>query len=266
MNIRIGFIGAVFLAPLSNIAVISSLPILAQAQSVEEIVVTARKKEESLQEVPISISAFSSEQMRERGISNNYEVASFTPNFNTVKLVGRDNDRPTIRGMANPGSRGEPNASYFIDGTFVARSISTASIASMERVEVLRGPQSAQFGRATFSGAINYVTRKPTNEFTGEVNARAGTSEDQQLGAWISGPIVRDKLLFLLSGAWDHYGGQWNNNLEPGPKRTDTPPNPYIDQNTEGDYSVLGEEETKDFLAKLTWLPFESTEVNLKAS
>ena len=98
--------------------VISSL---VQAQAIEEIVVTARKKEESLQEVPISISAFSGEQMRERGISSNYEVASFTPNFNTQKMTGRDLDRPTIRGMAAPSSRGDPNASYFIDGTYVAR-------------------------------------------------------------------------------------------------------------------------------------------------
>ena len=263
---RFGFVGTVFLMPLFNVTVISSLPVLVQAQSIDEVVVTARKREESLQQVPISISAFTGEQMRERGINNNYDVASFTPNFNTVKLVGRDNDRPTIRGMANPGSRGEPNASYFIDGIFVARSISTATAASMERVEILRGPQSAQFGRATFSGAVNYTTRKPTNEFTGEVNMRAGTSDDYQLSGWASGPIFRDKLLFLVSGAWTNYAGQWNNNLEPGPKRTSNPPNPYITQNTEGDQSPLGEEETKDFLAKLTWLPFESTEVNLKVS
>ncbi len=114
MKKTVSFIGAFLLAPLFSITILSitiiaSFPALVQAQSLEEIVVTARKKEESLQEVPISISAYSSEQMRERGISSNYDVASFTPNFNTVKLVGRDNDRPTIRGMANPGSRGEAN-------------------------------------------------------------------------------------------------------------------------------------------------------------
>ena len=99
---RFNIVGPALLAPILNVAVISSLPALAQAQTIDEIVVTARKREESLQEVPISISAFSNEQMRERGISNNYEVASFTPNFNTVKLTGRDTDRPTIRGMTAP--------------------------------------------------------------------------------------------------------------------------------------------------------------------
>jgi outer membrane receptor protein involved in Fe transport len=70
---RLHFVGMALLPPLLNVAVVSSLPVLAQAQSIDEIVVTARKREESLQEVPISISAFSTEQMRERGISNNYE-------------------------------------------------------------------------------------------------------------------------------------------------------------------------------------------------
>ena len=89
----------------------------------EEIVVTATKRAESLQDVPLSIAAFSGEQMRERGIQNNYDIANFTPNFNTAQRVGRTLDRPVIRGMTNPGSRGEANASYFIDGLFVSGSI-----------------------------------------------------------------------------------------------------------------------------------------------
>ncbi|TDJ43492.1 MAG: hypothetical protein E2O52_10330, partial [Gammaproteobacteria bacterium] len=187
----------------------------AVGQGLDELIVTARKTEENLQQVPISISAFSGDQMRERGILNNYDVAAFTPNFSTSQRVGRDLDRPTIRGMANPGSRGEPNASYFIDGTFVAASISTATTQSMERVEVLRGPQSAQFGRATFSGAVNYVTRKPSDEFETELNVRYGTSDDSMLGGWASGPVFTDKLLFLVSASYEEYGGQWNNNLQP---------------------------------------------------
>lgn len=266
MKKTVGFICAALLAPLMNITIITFFPALAQAQAIEEIVVTARKKEESLQEVPISISAFSGEQMRERGIQSNYDVASFTPNFNTQKMTGRDLDRPTIRGMAAPSSRGDPNASYFIDGTYVARTIATASVAAMERVEVIRGPQSTQFGRATFAGAINYVTRKPTNEFTGQLNVRAGTSEDYQFSGWFSGPIIQDKLLYLVSAGWDSYGGQWNNQLEPNTAFTNPPPAVNDDQNTEGDTSAFGEEETKDFLVKLTWLPFDSTEVNLKVN
>ena len=167
MGMRLSSGAAVVAAAVFALTTISS-PVFAQ---IEEITVTARKTEESLQDVPLSIAAFTAEQMRERGIFNNYDVATFTPNFTTTQRVGRTLDRPTIRGMTNPGTRGEPNASYFIDGTFVAGSISTATTQSMERVEVLRGPQSATFGRATFSGAVNYVTRKPSDEFDVRLNA-----------------------------------------------------------------------------------------------
>ena len=264
------------------------IPGWAQAQ-IEEIVVTARKKEESLQDVPLSIAAFSSEQLQVRGVLSNYGVAAFTPNFNTSQRVGRDNDRPVIRGMSAPGNRGEPNASYFIDGIFIARTISTANTNSMERVEVLRGPQSAQFGRATFAGAVNYITRTPTNEMAGEVFARAGSSDERVLSGWWSGPIVEDKLLFLLSGAYDEYGGQWNNALQPNTVftpgvdpgncfpftniplitltnnfRTSLDCNNPIEQNDTGDTSPLGEQKTWDLLAKLAWTPTDDAELNFK--
>jgi outer membrane receptor protein involved in Fe transport len=245
-----------------------SAPLSGLAQTIEEITVTARKTEESLQDVPISISAFTGEQMRERGINNNYDVAAFTPNFTTSKRVGRDLDRPTIRGMANPGARGEPNASYFIDGTFVASTISTATTQSMERVEVLRGPQSAQFGRATFSGAVNYVTRKPSNDWESELNVRYGTHDDRMLGGWLSGPIIEDNLLILLSASYEEYGGQWNNELEANSAFVsgDTLTHVFDGQNMEADYSPLGEEQTTDLMGKLTWMPFEPTEFNFKYS
>ena len=234
----------------------------------EEIVVTARKVEENLQDVPLSIAAFTGEQMRELGVRNNYDVAALTPNFNTVQRVGRAGDRPVIRGMSNPPdpNQAEPNASYFIDGIYVSSTIATATTFAMERVEVLRGPQSAQFGRATFAGAVNYVTRKPTNRFEGEVNARYGTSEEGQIAGWLSGPIVEDRLLFLASASHDRYGGQWRNNLQADTAFVDggLASDVFGDQSREGDTSALGEEETTDILAKLTWLPAESVEINLK--
>ncbi len=243
-------------------------PDQANAQVVEEIVVTARKVEENLQDVPLSIAAFTGEQMREIGIRNNYDVAALTPNFNTVQRVGRAGDRPVIRGMSNPPdpNQAEPNASYFIDGIFVSSTIATATTFAMERVEVLRGPQSAQFGRATFAGAVNYVTRKPTNDLELEANARYGTNDERQLAGWLSGPILRDRLLFLLSASHEQYGGQWSNNLQPDTAFVNgtIATNVFGDQSREGDTSKLGEEETTDVLAKLTWSPAASTEIDLK--
>ncbi|MFQ5634805.1 MAG: TonB-dependent receptor, partial [Gammaproteobacteria bacterium] len=124
------------------------------------------------------------------------------------------------------------------------------------------------FGRATFSGAVNYVTRRPTDAWESEINARYGTHDDRMFGGWLSGPLVADKLLFLASASHEEYGGQWNNNLQPDsafvPGTTLT--GVFGDQNREGDWSPLGEEKTTDVLVKLTWTPASSTEVNVKYS
>ncbi|MGI9307704.1 MAG: TonB-dependent receptor plug domain-containing protein, partial [Gammaproteobacteria bacterium] len=145
-------------------------------RGIEEIVVTARKRSESLQEVPISISAFTAEQLRDQNIQTAYDVALVTPNFDFSRNLGRRLNIPTIRGQFTP-LRGdtEPNAAFFIDGVYVPQnSAGNISIENLERVEILRGPQAALFGRATFSGAVNYITRSPTNEFEGEVNLKYG--------------------------------------------------------------------------------------------
>ncbi len=242
----------------------------ARSQTQDEIVVTARKQEESLQDVPISVAAFTSEQMQDLGIRNNYDVAAFTPNFNTVQRIGRAGDRPVIRGMNNPPdpNQGESNASYFIDGVFVSGTIATATTNAMERVEILRGPQSAQFGRATFSGAVNYITRTPTNDFAGDLNVRYGSSDERQIAGWFSGPVIEDQLSFLVSASYDEYGGQWRNKLEPDSAFVNGAALTFVfdGQNTEGDRSKLGKEETKDILTKLSWTPGDDTQVNFKYS
>jgi len=233
------------------------------AQAQEEIVITARKKEESLQDVPLSVSAYTSDQLEARGIRNNYQLADFTVNFNTQQQLGRRDDRPVIRGQTAPATKGEPNASYFIDGAFVAGSISTAMLGAVERIEILRGPQSAQFGRATFSGAVNYVTRRPSNEFEGELTSKAGTHDDYQLGGWVSGPIVQDRLMYFVGVNWQKFGGEWHNAL-----LADSATNPelYINPPQQADTSRLGGIETKEINTKLLFTPTDDSEFTLKYS
>jgi outer membrane receptor protein involved in Fe transport len=245
------------------LSMLIGFPVLLSAQQVEEIVVTARKRQESLQDIPMSVSVLTGAQLQDRGILSNYGVADFTVNFNTEQQVGRSLDRPIIRGMAAPSVDGEPNASYFIDGVFVSGSISTAALETIDRIEILRGPQSAQFGRATFSGAVNYITKKPTNELQGEINSRVGTSDDYKLGAWVSGPIIKDRLLYLLSANFENYGGQWRNSLQPDEA---TPTGFWEDPKQEGDSTRMGNEKTKDFMAKLTFIPIDGTEFDFKYS
>jgi outer membrane receptor protein involved in Fe transport len=245
--------------------VAAGLPIPGFTQSLEELVVTARKQEENLQEVPISVTAFSAAQLQNMGVNNNEEVAFMTVNFNNMSQIGRRLDRPVIRGMAAPGTFGEPNASFFIDGAFVSGTISTMTMGPIERVEILRGPQSAQFGRATFSGAVNYVTRKPTNEFTGELTARMGSHESRTFSAWASGPIIEDTLLFFASGSYDHYGGEWNNNLLPGAATpSDGGPLDFVDPPQKGDTSNLGGTQTGQLEGKLLWNISDTAELSFK--
>ncbi len=235
------------------------------ANQADEIIVTARKKSESLQEVPLSVTAFTAEQLQAQGIRNNYELADFTVNFSTQQQLGRRDDRPVIRGMTAPATRGEPNASYFIDGAFVSGSISTAMLGTVERIEVLRGPQSAQFGRATFSGAINYVTRKPSDVLEGQLSSRAGTHDDYQVGGWFSGPLIKDKLAYLVSANWESFGGEWHNQLAPeGMPGGAVGGLVFTSKPTQGDYSRLGETQTQEITGKLLFTPTDQSELTVK--
>ncbi len=227
----------------------------------EEIVVTARKKTESLQETPLSITALSAEQLQQVGATSNYDVALLTPNFSTNQQLGRRLDRPVVRGQSGAAVGGEPNASYFIDGVFVSGSISSATLGPVERVEIIRGPQSALFGRATFAGAVNYITRKPTNEQEGETRVVGASNDTLQVNGWNSGAIVKDKLQYFVAGAYDTYGGEWKNSL----KENQAESTGFLAlAPTRGDSSTLGGTETVDLTGKLLWQATDSTEISLK--
>jgi outer membrane receptor protein involved in Fe transport len=160
---------------------IAALPSVAQAQDAAanpsvagsdspdvEILVTARKREENLQDVPLSITAVTAETIEEQGLRSIVDIANITPGLSYRPGFGRNSDRPVIRGQSN--IQGQPNVAFFIDGIFVTGSLTSFNLDNLERVEVIKGPQAALFGRATFAGAINYITRKPDNEFRGKAS------------------------------------------------------------------------------------------------
>lgn len=127
----------------------------AQSVGLEEVVVTARKKEERLLDVPLSIAAFSEEQIESAGLRSVADIAQQAPGFSFRQGFGRTGSgeggagsRPSIRGMSN--ILGSANASFFIDGIYVSGNITSYQLDNLERVEVIRGPQSALFGRQTF--------------------------------------------------------------------------------------------------------------------
>lgn len=245
-----------------------ALPASAQQLAIEEITVTSRKRAENIQDIPLSISAFTVDQLREQGISNIHQLAEQTAGFAMDKGFGRFFDRPVIRGQSS--ILGNQNASFFVDGVFVANSISSTTIDSLERIEVVRGPQAALFGRATFAGAINYITKRPTEEHEGQFNGKYGSHQDTKASVWMSGPVIEDKLYYFAAANWDYYGGEWNNNLAPNSANNAKFNLPFLPAfrvaPTRGDTSKLGTEETQDLTFKLLAKPSETVELTFKGS
>ena len=148
----------------------------------EEIVVTARRRDESLLDVPVTISAFSADQIAGADMLSIRDLSRLTPAFNFSDLGARYVDSPVIRGIAgNDADPTKQSASFFLDGVYISGSAVFMNMHDVERVEVLKGPQSAQFGRATFAGAINFITKEPTNEYEGKVTAKAAEHDEWEL-------------------------------------------------------------------------------------
>ncbi|MCY4156474.1 MAG: TonB-dependent receptor [Gammaproteobacteria bacterium] len=182
-------------------------------QDMEEIIVTARKVGESIQEVPLSISAFTSEDIEAQGIIGIEDIVTFTPGLHMSNTFG-DRSDPALkfRGMDNSTTdRSQQLASAFVDGIYLSGSSQWVSMNDVERVEVVKGPQSAFFGRATFGGAVNYITKTPGDQFAADASLTAGQDGRMDAGGSVEGSIVADRLYYRLSGRIFSYDGGWDN-------------------------------------------------------
>ena len=157
----------------------------------EEVVVTAQKRAQSIQEVPISITAFSGDFLEEKGVQTIGDVARMTPNFTISNGSQTTNNRISIRGIGSVGNSGiEPSVGVFIDGVYYPRPGSvTGLLMDIQSFEVLRGPQGTLFGRNTPMGALNITTRKPGQETEGLVEAGFGDYDAYEVGAMYNLPI-----------------------------------------------------------------------------
>jgi iron complex outermembrane recepter protein len=180
--------------------------------TLEEVIVTARKREESLLEVPLSITALTSADISEAGVVDVSDITRLAPSFSFPGLGARYIDTPIIRGVTgNDSDPTKQSASFFVDGIYVSGSVGGLDMQDVERVEVIKGPQSALFGRATYAGAINFITKQPSSEFTGRVSASLVQDDERELAIGFSGPLVADRLFFRVSGRYFEYGGEWVN-------------------------------------------------------
>lgn len=186
------------------------------------IVVTARRREEKLLETPIAISAFTTEALEDRGIKNLQDLGSFVPGLNIVGQAtggGARADRSFVgvilRGM-QPSTSAAQTTSMFIDGVPVGQATAMQVLTNPARVEVLKGPQSATFGRQTFAGAINVVTKAPSETLTGTLSGMYGTRNNYDASAELSGPLLGDVLGFRATGRAFGKDGSYKNASVPG--------------------------------------------------
>ncbi len=162
----------------------------------EEVVVTAQKREESLQNTPIAVSAFTAAALKAKGIDNISQIADFTPNliFDTTSPVSGLSSGAVvfIRGIGNTdfSLTTDPGVGTYVDGVYMSRSVGgVLDVLDVERIEVLRGPQGTLFGRNTIGGAINITSRKPTEEFNGELELTLGNFERIDARARVDIPV-----------------------------------------------------------------------------
>ena len=179
-----------------------------QAVQLDAVTVTARRIEEQAQDVPLPITVVSAATIRNKGFEGVEGIARFTPGF-TFKNKGTS-DAVTIRGQAN--IQGEANAAFFIDGVFVQGNINGYDLSNIERVEVIRGPQSALFGRRTFSGAINYISKLPGGEPQGSASLQFGNEGQQQARVAYSAPLS-DDLSFRVNAYHNQTDGLFYNSV-----------------------------------------------------
>jgi iron complex outermembrane receptor protein len=217
-----------------------------RVQGIEEIVVTARKKDERLQDVPLSVSPFTADVIEQLRLVSMNDIARFSPGFSFTSAYGRQptSDRPVIRGLTTirNGIANANVAATFVDGIYLGGSTQTADLLNLERVEVIRGPQQAQYGRGTYAGAINYVTRKPSDELEGEVFASTAEHDTRELHGWMTGPLT-DTLAGYVGASHREYGGEYINIR---------------------DGSTVGSEESQNLSGKLYWKPTEQWNISLK--
>jgi len=238
-------------------ALLSSLiafPVVAQDNKkgigslMEEVTVTARKREESIQDTPIAVSAFSGESLAARGIVRVDDIASITPNMTFANVNtnggGGSNASVYIRGVGQTDfvPSADPGVGIYVDGVYFARSIgSVLDLIDIERVEVLRGPQGTLFGRNTTGGAVSIHTQKPHEEFEGKVRTKFGTNDRMDFLGKVNIPLADNLFFSATAGTFNQDGHVVN---------------PDSGQDT-------GDDETIAFRGALRWLVNDDLEINI---
>ncbi|MDX2145038.1 MAG: TonB-dependent receptor [Rhodospirillaceae bacterium] len=198
--------------PIFTLAAVTLAANAAHAQ-IEEIVVTARKTEERLQDVPLSISAFTADAIARRSIQDLEDIALLTPGLSFEDYSNGGFGTPVIRGASQLRIQDlDQNVAVFLDGIYLPRQYTVdVGMLDMERIEVVKGPQSALYGRNSFMGAINYITQRPGSDFEFKGEATAGGHGRYDAIGSMGGPIVGDVVSARVAIGKSKFGGDFPN-------------------------------------------------------
>ncbi|MBM4219994.1 MAG: TonB-dependent receptor [Gammaproteobacteria bacterium] len=219
-------------------------PSVSWSQMMEEVVVTAQKREQNAQDVGVSLNAFSGEQLVQLGLTSSQQISAMAPGVSTVQPNGEANYALAIRGVASSDftTNVESPVALYLDEVYISQmSGSGFMLYDMERVEILRGPQGTLFGRNATGGLANFVSRMPTQEFQGYVQGTVGDYDQYKLEGAIGGGIT-DTFAARLSGSYHVNDG-------------------YVDNRLTG--TTLNNADDQSYRLHLLWTPSEALEIRL---
>ena len=181
----------------------------------ESVNITARRQTERLQDVPLSVTAITAQVLQDSGSKTLKDIAQLAPGITVNTSGAESNLQITIRGLTNlNGGAGDPNVAIFLDGIYLANpSAISLGLIDMERIEIIKGPVSALYGRNAYGGAINYVSKKPGDVLAGSAAVTVGNDGIRTYQASVSAPIQPGVLGFRLTAGQDESQGTYKDDV-----------------------------------------------------
>jgi iron complex outermembrane recepter protein len=221
-----------------------AMPAMAQGTEMEEVIVTARKREEALLDVPVVVNAFNAQEIQSAGITRPQDFIALTPNMTMVQTQNQGTSFIVVRGISQ-ARNSEPSVAVVIDGVAMANpSQFNQELFDVDSIEVLKGPQGALYGRNAIGGAVIIQTREPGDEIEGSITAGYDSGPGYKARVSVGGPIgSSDAWKFQLSGSYLDTDGYINN--------------PFLGEEADPFKDVSGR-------AKLIWEPSDSFRADLR--
>ncbi|MFT5351233.1 MAG: iron complex outermembrane receptor protein, partial [Gammaproteobacteria bacterium] len=220
-------------------------PVLSQV-ALEEIIVTARKRAESFEDVPVAINVFSEDEIESAGIETPHDFIALTPNATIVQTQNAGNSFIVVRGISQ-ARNSEPSVAVLYDGVLMANPAQfNQELFDIEQIEFLKGPQGALYGKNAIGGAITINTKQPTDEFEGKIKVGGDSGPGYKVQAGLSGPVPgTDDLKFRASFSYKDTDGYIGN--------------PFLNEEADPYKDVSGR-------LKLLWTPAENFTADLRFS